>query len=243
MILGPKILVVDDEPDARELIRINLEAHGFQVTVATDGAEALSSIRSAPPDLVVLDVMLPQIDGMDVCKTLRRDPETLTLPIVMVTAKRSELDRVLGLELGADDYIPKPFSPRELILRIRGLLRRRQQATPAAETIQSGVLFVDIPKRQVLVGSRPVELTATEFKLLLTLMERRGRVQTREQLLRDVWVYDKIDCTRTVDTHIRRLREKLGEAGEYIDTLRGFGYRFLDPENPVPGNGQEEGKI
>lgn len=226
----PKILVVDDEPDAVELIGFNLKKAGFDVVTALDGATALRSARMHLPDLVLLDLMLPEIDGLEVCKLLRRDPATSAIPIIMLTAKAAEIDRVLGLELGADDYVTKPFSPRELVLRVRKLLDRRQSADSEvkSEYLQVGEVMVDVPRHLVTVAGERVDLTATEFKLLCTLMQRRGRVQSRDQLLQDVWNYDNVIDTRTVDTHMRRLREKLGRASRYLDTVRGVGYRFAE---------------
>jgi DNA-binding response OmpR family regulator len=224
-----RILVVDDEPDAVELVEFNLTAAGYDIMSATDGKEALRKARAAAPDLIVLDVMMPQVDGLEVCKILRRDPTTSAIPILMLTAKASEIDRVLGLELGADDYVTKPFSPRELVLRIKGLLRRKQPAEENTEQIRLGELRIDIPRHEVSVRGRRINLTATEFRLVTLLAQRRGRVQSREQLLRDVWEYDSLIDTRTVDTHMRRLREKLGPAAGYLDTVRGVGYRLLEP--------------
>lgn len=224
----PKILVVDDEPEAVELVEFNLKQSGFDVVTAADGAEALRKARATSPNLVVLDLMLPEIGGLEVCKMLRRDPATAGLPIIMLTAKAAEIDRVLGLELGADDYITKPFSPRELVLRIQKLLLRGQPAAEAQETLRFGDLLIDNPRHIVSWRGRGIELTATEFKLLAVLAQRRGRVQSREQLLRDVWEYNNLVDTRTVDTHMRRLREKLGPAAKYLDTVRGVGYRFVE---------------
>lgn len=224
--MKPKILVVEDEPDAAELVEFNLKAAGFEVISAADGATALDRTRSHAPDLILLDLMLPEVDGLEVCKILRRSPATSGIPIIMLTAKAAELDRVLGLELGADDYITKPFSPRELVLRVKNLLRRRQSATDKAEYIQIGELVIDVPRHYAAVGGQTVDLTATEFKLLTVLAQRRGRVQSREQLLRDVWEYDSVIDTRTVDTHMRRLREKLGHAARLLETVRGVGYRL-----------------
>jgi two-component system phosphate regulon response regulator PhoB len=224
----PKILVVDDEPEAAELVEFNLKQAGFDVATAADGAEALKKAKALLPSLVVLDLMLPEIDGLEVCKLLRREPATARIPIVMLTAKAAEIDRVLGLELGADDYITKPFSPRELVLRVKGLLRRGQAPEEKKDQIRAGDLQVDIPRHRVTVKGKPVELTATEFKLLTVLAQRRGRVQSREQLLKDVWEYDNLIDTRTVDTHMRRLREKLGAAAKYLDTIRGVGYHFVE---------------
>lgn len=223
-----KILVVDDEPDAVELIEVNLKTAGYDVLVADDGREALQKARAAAPDLILLDVMLPEMDGLEVCKSLRRDPATARLPIVMLTARAAEIDRVLGLELGADDYITKPFSPRELVLRVKNLLERTSQTERKNEQIRLGNLVIDPPRHRVTYLNKPLELTATEFRLVTVLAERRGRVQSREQLLRDVWGYEHPIDTRTVDTHMRRLRDKLGGAAKYLDTVRGVGYRFLE---------------
>jgi two-component system phosphate regulon response regulator PhoB len=216
----PKILVVDDEPDAVELVEFNLRASGFDVATAADGEEALRKSRTLLPDLVVLDLMLPEIDGLEVCKLLRRDPATSTIPIIMLTAKAAEIDRVLGLELGANDYVTKPFSPRELVLRIKNLLSRAQDGEAKQDRFSFSDLLIDVPRHLVTVRGKPVDLTATEFKLLTTLVQRRGRVQSRDQLLHDVWNYERTIDTRTVDTHMRRLREKLGRAGRYLDTVR-----------------------
>jgi two-component system phosphate regulon response regulator PhoB len=223
-----KILVVDDEPDVVELVEFNLKQAGFAVVSAETGAEALKKARESKPDLVVLDVMMPELDGLAVCKLLRSDAATAAVPIVMLTAKAAEVDRVLGLELGADDYLTKPFSPRELVLRVKGLLRRLQSSEPAATVIRFGELVIDVPKHTATISGKEIELTATEFKLLTTLAERRGRVQSRETLLRDVWGYESLIDTRTVDTHMRRLRDKLGKAARYLDTVRGVGYRFVE---------------
>lgn len=232
MLLHPvvrsKILVVDDEPEAVELVEFNLAQAGFDVLKATDGAEALKKAHAMIPSLIILDLMLPEIDGLEVCKILRRDTATAAIPIVMVTAKAAEIDRILGLELGADEYICKPFSPRELVLRVKKLLQRTQAATAEPDLHRFGELVIDPPRHLVSWRGKQIELTATEFKLLLLLAQRRGRVQSREQLLRDVWEYNNLIDTRTVDTHMRRLREKLGPAAKFLDTVRGVGYRFLE---------------
>jgi DNA-binding response OmpR family regulator len=225
--MKPKILIVDDEPDALELVGVNLKRAGFDIASAEDGREALKKARELLPNLIVLDVMLPELDGLEVCKILRSDPNTAKIPIIMLTAKAAEFDRVLGLELGADDYLAKPFSPRELILRIRNLLGRRE-AEPNLERLTVGEIVIDMARHQVTVRGKPVDLTATEFKLITVLAQRRGRVQSRDQLLRDVWEYDAAIDTRTVDTHVRRLREKLGRGADAIETVRGVGYRILD---------------
>lgn len=223
-----KILVVDDEPEAVELVEFNLKQAGFSVVTAADGADALNKARATSPNLIVLDLMLPEINGLEVCKMLRRDASTSAVPIVMLTAKAAEIDRVLGLELGADDYITKPFSPRELVLRIQKLLQRGQAVQETQETLRFGELLIDGPRHIVSWRGKSVDLTATEFKLLTVLAQRRGRVQSREQLLRDVWEYNNLVDTRTVDTHMRRLREKLGMAAKFLDTVRGVGYRFVE---------------
>jgi len=222
-----KILIVDDEPDVLQLVEYNLKAAGYDVITAMDGEEALKKAKALTPALIILDLMLPEVDGLEVCKLLRRDQSTAGIPIIMLTARAGEMDRVLGLELGADDYLTKPFSPRELVLRLKRLLRR-PATEDTGERIHVGDLLVDVLRHKALVKGRPVDLTATEFKLLTTLAQRRGRVQTREKLLHDVWGYDNVIDTRTVDTHMRRLREKLGLGARYLDTVRGVGYRFVE---------------
>ncbi|HNC23217.1 MAG TPA: response regulator transcription factor [Opitutaceae bacterium] len=224
--MKPKILVVDDEPDALELLGFKLREAGFAPIFATDGLKALAAVRAERPDLVVLDLMLPELDGLEVCKLMRRDPATAGIPVLMLTAKAAEMDRVVGLELGADDYVTKPYSPRELVLRIRKLLKRTQGVNEAADQLTIGLLTIDVPHHAATVEGKPVTLTATEFNLLAVLAKRRGRVQTRERLLQDVWGYETAIDTRTVDTHMRRLREKIGPAAEYLETIRGVGYRF-----------------
>ena len=221
--------MVDDEPDAIELIRFNLKASGYEVLTAEDGEEALAKARKFSPDMILLDVMLPEIDGLEVCKILRRDPATASLPIIMLTAKASEIDRVLGLEFGADDYVTKPFSPRELMLRVRNLLKRKESSKEEVERFQVRDIELDVSKYEVKIMGQPIDLTPTEFKLLQILMERKGRVQSRDRLLQDVWGYDQLIDTRTVDTHVRRLREKMGEAADYVTTVRGVGYRLMEP--------------
>ena len=223
-----KILVVEDEPDAIDLLAFNLKNAGFEISTAMDGAEALKKARLMAPDLILLDIMLPEVDGLEVCKILRRDPVTAGVPIIMLTAKAAEIDRIVGLELGADDYVTKPFSPRELLLRIKKLLARHQSPAEKLDQIRAGDLLIDIPKHSVSLRGRKIDLTATEFNLLVALARRRGRVQSREQLLTEVWKYDTLIDTRTVDTHMRRLREKLGDRAQYLDTVRGVGYRFVE---------------
>ena len=220
------ILIVDDEPDALEVLSFKLKESGYGVLVAKDGTEALAAARRDRPALIVLDLMLPEVDGLEVCKILRRDVATSGIPILMLTARAAEMDRVLGLELGADDYVTKPFSPRELVLRIKKLLARAKTAEEPLANWRFGVLEIDVPQHEVKVSGTPVGLTATEFKLLEILARRRGSVQTRERLLQEVWNYDNPIDSRTVDTHMRRLREKIGPAANYLETVRGVGYRF-----------------
>jgi DNA-binding response OmpR family regulator len=224
----PRILVVDDEPEAVELLEFNLKQAGYAVTTAADGAEALKKARTQTPDLVLLDVMLPEMDGFEICKTLRLDASTAQVPIIMLTAKAAEIDRVLGLELGADDYLTKPFSVRELLLRVKKILSRAQPDDKAKEQLRFGDLLIDLPRHVATWKNKAMDLTATEFKLLTVLAQRAGRVQSRDQLLRDVWEYDSLIDTRTVDTHMRRLREKIGPAAKHLDTVRGVGYRFIE---------------
>lgn len=225
--MKPKILVVDDEPDALEVLGFKLKESGYAPIFAKDGARAITAARDERPALIVLDLMLPEVDGLEVCKILRRDPATAMIPILMLTAKASEMDRVLGLELGADDYVTKPFSPRELVLRIKKLLARVKAAEEPVTQFRFAELEIDVPRHEVKIAGDPVVLTATEFKLLELLARRRGRVQTRERLLQDVWGYENPIDSRTVDTHMRRLREKLGDTARFLETIRGVGYRFL----------------
>lgn len=225
-----KILVVEDEPDILEMVRYNLVQAGFEVAIAEEGEGVESQVQEDRPDLIILDLMLPGIDGLEVCKRLKQNAQTREIPIVMLTARKDEIDRIVGLELGADDYVVKPFSPRELVLRIRAILRRNvrvEKANDDGDTLlTAGTLTLDKAAHQVMVDNVPLDLTSTEFKLLITLMERRGRVQTRDDLLETVWGYEYSGYGRTVDTHIRRLREKLGVASDWVETVRGVGYRF-----------------
>lgn len=221
----PKILIVEDDPDIRELLRFNLEKAGFNLLLAEDGEKALMLARKHAPDIILLDLMLPGVDGLEVCRTLKRDPDTEHIPIVMVTAKGEEMDRVVGLELGADDYIVKPFSIREVILRIRKLMDR-QEKRAAPSILKADHLFLDLDAHTARLDDQLLELTATEFRLLAHLLRHRGRVQTRDMLLDKVWGYSFEGYGRTIDTHIRRLRKKMGEAQNLIETVRGVGYRF-----------------
>ena len=225
--MKPKILLVDDEPDALEVLGFKLRQAGYNALLAKDGARAIALARDERPALIGLDLMLPEVDGLEVCKILRRDANTAAIPIIMLTARAAEMDRVLGLELGADDYVTKPFSPRELLLRIKKLLVRAQSSEETSAELRMGELILDVGRHEVTVAGEPLVLTATEFKLLEILIRRRGRVQTRDRLLQDVWGYDNPIDSRTVDTHMRRLREKLGEIARYLETVRGVGYRCL----------------
>jgi two-component system phosphate regulon response regulator PhoB len=221
------ILVVDDEPDILDLVQFNLIASGFDVITAGDGLEAMEKVKSRMPVLIILDLMLPGMNGMEVCKLLKQDERTASIPIIMLTAKGGEIDRVLGFEMGADDYVTKPFSPRELVLRVKRILQHVRKEEYVGERIAEKELIIDTVRHEVTVNKKPIELTATEFKLLTTLMTRKGRVQSRDQLLRDVWDYDHIVDTRTVDTHVRRLREKLGKASRFVETVRSICYKFI----------------
>ncbi len=222
-----RILIADDEPDVIKLLQKNLEAAGFEVLKAVDGVSALGLTRKDKPALLILDVMMPGVSGLEVCRTLKNDPKTARLPIILLTARQEEVDRVLGFEFGADDYVVKPFSPREVTLRVQALLRRNNPASPAGGVmLRAGVITIDRLALRVAVQNQDVELTRTEFKLLSTLMENSGRVLSREALLQSAWPSDANIEIRTVDTHLRRLREKLGPAGELIQTIRGFGYRM-----------------
>jgi two-component system phosphate regulon response regulator PhoB len=223
-----KILVAEDEEDVLELVSRNLLAAGFKVLKADNGNAALTQARDLHPALIVLDLMLPGISGLDVCKMLRTDPATKQIPIIMLTAKAEEIDRIVGLELGADDYITKPFSPRELVLRVKSVMRRAAGSPESTDVLDFGDIHLDRVRHEVRIKGKPVEFTATEFKLLALLIERRGRVQSRDTLLNEVWGYESAIDTRTVDTHIRRLRDKLGETADCIETVRGFGYRVAE---------------
>jgi len=226
--MATQILVVDDEPDILELVRFNLEKAGYGVAVAATGNEALTALRRARPDLVILDLMLPDHSGTEVCRRMRSDPDFADIPVIMLTALSEEVDRVVGFEIGADDYVTKPFSPRELALRVKAVLRRAEQDSEESQVLQHGSLAIDRNRHRCQVDGREIALTAKEFELLSTLMRRPGRVFTREQLLDSVWGTDISVTLRTVDTHVRRLRGKLGETGSLIGTVRGVGYRFTE---------------
>ncbi len=225
-----RVLVVDDEPDIVALVAYHLARVGYQVSTAGNGPDAITQARTESPALMVLDLMLPGMSGFDVLETVRRDPAMTRIGVLLLTARRDEPDRVRGLSLGADDYLTKPFSPQELVLRVGAILRRITAAGPAAsDEIRIGAIRIDLAAHHVSVAGESIDLTATEFKLLLTLAERRGRVQARSNLLQTVWDAAPDIQTRTVDMHVQRLRTKLGSAGELIETVRGFGYRINAP--------------
>jgi two-component system, OmpR family, phosphate regulon response regulator PhoB len=224
-----KVLIVEDERDLSKVLVWNLSQAGHDVVAVATGAEGLLAASREKPDVILLDLMLPDIPGTDVCRAVRRSAELKNTAIIMVTAKGEEIDRVVGFELGADDYVVKPFSTRELLLRVDAVLRRSTRESPQEkETVEFGRLKIDRGAHRVFVDTEEVELTALEFRLLTTLHDRKNRVQTRARLLDDVWGIQSDITTRTVDTHIKRLREKLGAAGEYVETVRGVGYRFTD---------------
>ena len=225
--MASRVLVVEDEADIRDLLAFHLERDGYQVTRATTGPEALRQLRAAPPDLVILDLMLPELDGLEVCRRLRADPATATLPVIMLTAKGDEVDRVVGLELGADDYVVKPFSPKEMLARVRAVLRRARTPLSGAPLTVGGITL-DGATHQATVSKRLLTLTPKEFDLLRALLEARGRVLSREFLLDRVWGYARAGEieSRTVDVHVRRLRAKLGPEGERILTVKNVGYRL-----------------
>ena len=226
-----RILVVDDEPDITALVAYHLAKAGYQVSTATNGSDALKSAFEQRPDVIVLDLMLPGLSGLDVLQALRKNEGTRDVGVILLTARREEADRVRGLSLGADDYLTKPFSPNELTLLVAAILRRlAAPSTSSGSVLVAGPISVDRSAHRVAVEGQELTLTATEYKLLLILVERRGRVQTRPQLLETVWDAQPDIQTRTVDMHVQRLRTKLGGAGDWIETVRGFGYRFKAPE-------------
>tara|TARA_B100000401_G_scaffold215427_1_gene145387 strand:+ start:788 stop:1486 length:699 start_codon:yes stop_codon:yes gene_type:complete len=220
------IYIVEDEPDIRETLAYNLSQEGFKVSEFSDAESCLDKIQKKKPDLLILDLMLPGMSGLDLCKEIRADKSLQNLAIIMLTAKGEEVDRIIGFELGADDYVTKPFSVRELILRVKVILKKQTDTTENNELVEFGPIKLNLDAHEVLINDDEIILTALEFKLLKHLIQRRGRVQTRDQLLGDVWGYSSEITTRTVDTHIKRLREKLGTVGDYIQTVRGVGYRL-----------------
>ena len=221
-----KLLVIEDEPDVRKVIEYNLALAGHEVVIAGDGRQGLRMARELKPDLVLLDLMLPDLSGTEVCRALKDDQDLKGMPVLVVSALGEEIDRVVGFELGADDYVTKPFSVRELVLRVRAILHRHANLDSAGGCIEFGRLRIDREAHRVWVASDEVSLTALEFKLLVTMYERRDRVQSRGALLDQVWGIESRISTRTVDAHVKRLREKLGAARDYIETVRGIGYRF-----------------
>jgi len=222
------ILMIEDEKDIVDLVEYHLKQSGFSVTSALDGSTGLERARKKRPDLIILDLMLPEMDGKDICRSLKSNPLTQSIPILMLTAKAEETDRLIGFELGADDYVTKPFSPKELVLRVKAILRRKEVDQEGEKVIQIGDLLIDIDRHHVSIKKNSIDLTSTEFKLLVELATKKGRVQTREHLLDRVWGYTYEGYARTVDTHIRRLREKMGSYGDSIETIRGVGYRFRE---------------
>ena len=225
-----KVLLIEDDPDIAELVQYKLREENLSSEVCSDRMTGLAKARKSSPNLIILDLMLPDLGGIEICKTLKSDPKTKSIPILILTAKGEEIDRIVGFEVGADDYLTKPFSPRELTLRVKAILRRikERESVSKTEPLSFGLLVVDPVKFQVKVGTEEIRLTAIEFKLLKYLMSNPGRVSTRDMLLDQVWGYEAALTTRTVDTHIKRLREKLGKVGDAIETIRGIGYRFKE---------------
>ena len=225
-----KVLIVEDDPDIVDILSYNLKQADLKVTSVPDGSSALAEVKRRLPDLILLDLMIPKVDGLEVCRLLKGEPETKNVPIIMITAKGEEVDRIVGLELGADDYIIKPFSPREVVLRVRSVLKRsvaNSQKEITAKIEANGVI-IDIDRRQVNYKGKPIDLTATEFDLLLILAKTPGRVFTRNLLMDLVWGQDYYGVDRTVDTHMSRLRQKLGGGGKNLQTVHGIGYRFKE---------------
>jgi len=220
------VYIVEDEPDIRETLSYNLSQEGFKVSEFSDAETCLNKIHKKKPDLLILDLMLPGMSGLDLCKEIRADKTLKNLAVIMLTAKGEEVDRIIGFELGADDYVTKPFSVRELILRVKVILKKQTESVESNELVEFGPIKLNLDAHEVLINNDEIVLTVLEFKLLKHLLQRRGRVQTRDQLLGDVWGYSSEVTTRTVDTHIKRLREKLGTVGDYIQTVRGVGYRL-----------------
>jgi two-component system phosphate regulon response regulator PhoB len=228
MAVMKSVLIIEDEKDIVDLVEYHLKQSGFSVISALEGPSGLEKARKEHPNLIILDLMLPELDGKDICRALKSNPLTQSIPILMLTAKAEETDRLIGFELGADDYVTKPFSPKELVLRVKAILRRKEIDQKGEKIIRFGDLLIDIDRHQVSIKKDLIRLTSTEFKLLVELASKRGRVQTREHLLDRVWGYTYEGYARTVDTHVRRLREKLGPLGNSIETIRGVGYRFRE---------------
>jgi two-component system phosphate regulon response regulator PhoB len=233
-IAGMRVLVVDDESDIVALVAYHLAKAGFQVATASDGVEAIDQVRRETPALVVLDLMLPGMSGFDVLESIRAEPATRAIPVLMLTARKEEPDKLRGLSLGADDYLTKPFSPAELVLRVKAILRRTGSQAERDDVIKIGAISINRSAHTVVLGTQPVDLTPTEYKLLTLLAERRGRVQARSNLLQSVWDASPDIQTRTVDMHVQRLRTKLGSAGDMIETVRGFGYRIRPVSSAEP---------
>ena len=222
-----RVLIVDDDPDIQRLVSYNLAQAGFEVVSAASGSGALAAAEKQPPDLIILDIMLPDLDGLEVCRRIRQHENLRRVPIIMLTARTQEMDRVVGFELGADDYVPKPFSPRELVLRVKSIFRR--VSSDEGTSLKVGDIELLPERREVIVGSRSITLTAKEFDLLEQLMRARGNVLTRETLMNKVWGYHQQATSRTLDTHVRRLREKLGDAAFHLETVQKVGYRLATP--------------
>jgi len=231
---GQKILIIDDEPDITNLVSYHLKAAGYEVTTVNEPVGSLATARSLLPDLVILDIMMPDLNGIQICRILRTDPKLKGVPIIFLTARVEEADRVSGFEAGGDDYLCKPFSIRELVLRVHSILRRTKDTPKEAKRLQVGQIVLDVECHEVTINGRSVQLTAIEFKLLSRLMESRNRVLTREYLLINVWNYETEIETRTIDTHVRRLREKLGSEAAWIETIRGIGYRIAERKAETP---------
>ena len=227
---GQRILIVEDDKHISKLVKYNLDKAGFDCTVAVTGEDALEALVRESIDLIILDIMLPKMDGFETCRHIKQDKKLSGIPIIMLTAKGEEVDKVVGFELGADDYVVKPFSPRELILRVKAILKRGKPKEEEKDILSVDKIKIDIPRHKVNVDKKEINLTQLEFNLLVTLIKRRGRVQSRDSLLEDVWDMASDVTTRTIDTHIKRLREKLGKSGELIETVRGIGYRFNEGE-------------
>lgn len=230
---GENILLVEDDKHISKLVKYNLEKSGYACTAVVTGEDGFERLGKDRIDLIILDVMLPKMDGFEVCKAIKQDDKYANIPIIMLTARAEEVDRIVGLELGADDYIAKPFSPRELILRVKAILKRSvpQVKKTSEEILSFDKLKIDMPRHKVTISGKEIKLTAMEFDLLATLLKRKGRVQSRDRLLNDVWSIEADVTTRTVDTHVKRLRQKLGRYGKYIETVRGYGYRFFEQES------------
>ena len=227
----PRVLVVEDDPDIAQLVERYLEKSGFSVELLANGRDALAAVAARPPDVLVLDLMLPQVDGLEICRVVRGNTATAAIPIIMLTARAEESDRIVGLEMGADDYLAKPFSPNELVARVRALLRRAQRAAPgipAGRPMQYGAITIDPERHTIADAGGPVTLTAKEFMLLEYFLQHRGRVLSRDVLLTDVWGYRYTGGTRTVDVHVRRLREKLPLLSTALTTVKQFGYKLLE---------------